>query len=172
MAEEDSMTTANRTAPVPTRRSLGLMAWLAACVGGGALVGAVTAGGESAWYASLDKPPWTPPGWVFAPVWTALYAAMGVAAWLVWRRGSWRAQATPLAAFLVQLALNFAWSLIFFGLQRPGWALADIAALWVLIAVTIRLFARVDRRAAWLLAPYLAWVTFAMALNGSIHFRN
>jgi tryptophan-rich sensory protein len=90
----------------------------------------------------------------------------------VWRRGGWDVQAAPLSWFVVQLGLNFAWSFLFFGLQQIGWALADIALLWVAIAVTIGLFARVSRGAAWMLAPYLAWVTFAAALNTSIFLRN
>lgn len=151
------------------RAYLGLAAWLAGCVGGGALVGSATAGGDSAWYASLAKPSWTPPGVVFAPVWTALYAAMAVAAWRVWRRGGWQARRGALALFLGQLVLNFAWSFIFFGAQRIGWALVEIVVLWLLIALTMRRFAAVDRPAAWLLAPYLAWVTFAALLNGAIY---
>lgn len=156
----------------PSKRSyVGLALWVALCVGGGAMIGIVTAGGDSAWYQTLDKPSWTPPGWVFSPVWTALYAAMGVAAWRVWRRGGWSVQRAPLAAFLAQLGLNFAWSFLFFSLHLAGWALADILLLWAAIALTIGLFARVDRAAAWLLAPYLAWVTFASALNGAIYLR-
>jgi tryptophan-rich sensory protein len=87
---------------------LGLAAWLAVCVGGGALVGLATAGGDSAWYDSLAKPSWTPPDAVFAPVWTALYAAMAIAAWRVWRRGGWQAHRGALALFVGQLAVNFA----------------------------------------------------------------
>lgn len=149
-------------------RLVALALWIALCVGGGALIGITTQGGDSPWYASLDKPSWTPPSWVFAPVWTTLYAAMGVAAWLVWREGGWPRQRLPLIVFLVQLALNLAWSAIFFGLQQITWALVDIVALWLLIVMTIRVFVRVNRAAAWLLAPYLAWVSFATALNAAI----
>ena len=151
------------------RQYLGLAAWLAVCVGGGALVGLATAGGDSAWYESLAKPSWTPPDVVFAPVWTALYAAMAVAAWRVWRRGGWLAHRGALALFLSQLVLNFTWSFIFFGAQQIGWALADILTLWILIAMTMRRFAAIDRQASWLMAPYLAWVTFAAALNAEIY---
>lgn len=151
------------------RRYLGLAAWLVVCVGGGALVGLATAGGDSAWFESLAKPSWTPPDVVFAPVWTALYAAMAVAAWRVWRRGGWQAQRGALALFVSQLALNFAWSFIFFGARQIGWALAEILVLWILIAATIRRFAAIDPPAAWLLVPYLAWVTFAAFLNGAIY---
>jgi tryptophan-rich sensory protein len=97
---------------------------------------------------------------------------MAASAWLVWRRGGWPAQARPLGAFVAQLGLNFAWSFLFFSLQRTRWALVDIVLLWIAIVVTIAAFARVDRRAAWLLAPYLAWVSFAVALNASIDASN
>jgi tryptophan-rich sensory protein len=105
-------------------------------------------------------------------VWTTLYAAMGLAAWLVWREGGWSRQSIPLTIFLAQLTLNFAWSLIFFGLQQIFWALVDIFTLWVLIVMTIRVFTRVNLAAAWLLAPYLAWVCFATALNAAIAWMN
>ena len=152
-----------------SRSFVSLLLWVGLCVGGGALVGITTSGGDSAWYQSIPKPEWTPPGWVFAPVWTTLYALMGVAAWLVWRKGGWSAQAVPLRIFLVQLTLNFAWSFLFFTLHRVDWALADIALLWATLAVTIRTFAAVDVRAGWLLAPYLAWVSFAAGLNLAIY---
>ena len=153
-------------------RLVALALWIALCVGGGALIGVTTQGGDSPWYASLNKPSWTPPGWVFAPVWTTLYAAMGVAAWLVWREGGWRQQRLPLIVFLVQLTLNFAWSLVFFGLHQITWAFVDIVALWLLIVMTIRVFVRVQQPAAWLLAPYLAWVSFATVLNAAIVWMN
>jgi tryptophan-rich sensory protein len=152
-----------------TKQYLGLAAWMAICVGGGALVGLSTAGGDSAWYQALAKPSWTPPAVVFGPVWTALYAAMAIAAWRVWRSGGWLAHRGALALFGCQLVVNFAWSFLFFTAQQIGWALADILALWILIAWTIRRFAAVDPPAAWLLAPYLAWVTFAAFLNGAIY---
>jgi tryptophan-rich sensory protein len=98
-----------------------------------------------------------------------LYAAMGVAAWRVWRKGGWAAQSAPLIAFVAQLLLNFAWSFLFFGSRQIGWALVEIAALWVAIAATIWLFRGVDRPAAWLLVPYLGWVTFATALTAAIY---
>jgi tryptophan-rich sensory protein len=151
------------------RRYVALAAWLAGCVGGGALVGLATAGGDSAWYQSLARPSWTPPGVVFAPVWTALYAAMAIAAWRVWRRGGWHAHRGALALFMSQLLVNFSWSFIFFGARQIGWALADIVALWILIAITLGRFAAIDRLAGWLMAPYLAWVTFAAALNAAIY---
>jgi benzodiazapine receptor len=156
-------------AAVGAGQYLGLAAWLVVCVGGGALVGLATAGGDSAWYESLAKPSWTPPDVVFAPVWTALYAAMAVAAWRVGRRGGWQAQRGALALFVSQLVVNLSWSPIFFGAEQIGWALADILVLWIIIAMTMHRFAAIDRLASWLMAPYLAWVTFAAALNAEIY---
>lgn len=122
-----------------------------------------------AWYAGLEKPSFNPPSWVFAPVWTVLYVMMAVAAWLVWKdRGTLAAAAVPLAAWLVQLVLNALWSWLFFGQHRMGLALVDMVALWFAIIVTIALFWRVRHLAAWLLVPYLAWVSFAMVLNTSL----
>jgi tryptophan-rich sensory protein len=117
------------------------------------------------WYASLKKPAWNPPGWIFGPVWTALYTMMAVAAWRVWKCGGFTAQRRPLALFLVQLALNAAWTPLFFGLHRLGLAFAEMLLLWLAIAATLTEFYRVSRAAAWLLAPYLAWVSFAALLN-------
>jgi tryptophan-rich sensory protein len=117
------------------------------------------------WYNSLLKPTWNPPGWIFGPVWTALYTMMAVAAWLVWRQGGWRKQRTPLLIFLAQLALNAAWTPLFFGLHQPGMAFVDIVLVWIGIVATISAFWRVHRPAAALLFPYLAWVSFASFLN-------
>ncbi len=131
-----------------------------------ALSGVVCPPGE--WYAALRKPSWNPPGWVFGPVWSALYTMMGVSAWLVWRRGGFAAQRGPLMLFLVQLGLNAAWTPLFFGWRRPGVALVEIILLWLTIGATILAFRRVSRPAAWLLVPYLAWVGFATVLNGTL----
>ena len=122
--------------------------------------------GGGSWYDSLDKAPWNPPSWVFGPAWTLLYVLMAVAAWLVARTGLDRPEVrAALVLYVTQLALNLAWSLLFFGAQAPGWALVDIVLLTVLVAATIVAFARVSRTAAWLLVPYLAWVLFATTLN-------
>jgi tryptophan-rich sensory protein len=145
-----------------------LLVWAALCVGGGALIGILTGGGESAWYQALRKPSWTPDPAVFGPVWTTLYALMSMAAWRVWRNGGWRLQGPVLLLFLVQLALNFAWSPLFFLAHDIELALVDIVMLWMLIVVTTRQFAAVDRLAGWLLAPYLVWVTFATVLNAAL----
>jgi tryptophan-rich sensory protein len=147
------------------RTILGLCGWLLLCFAAASL-GAVFMPGE--WYASLRKPTWNPPAWVFGPVWSALYTMMAVAAWLVWKRGGFVAQRRPLTLFLAQLALNAAWTPLFFGLHRPGVAFAVIILLWLAIAATLFAFRPVSRAAAWLLAPYLAWVSFATVLNGTL----
>ena len=135
----------------------------------GILSGLATVRGVRDWYPGLVKPSFNPPSWVFAPVWTALYLAMGVAAWLVWQRGL----ETPgvrvaLAAFLVQLALNGLWSILFFGLHSPALAFVEIVILWAAIGVTTVLFFRQAAAAGWLMAIYWAWVTFAAVLNFSL----
>ncbi len=122
------------------------------------------------WYETLQKPFFTPPNWLFGPVWTLLYLAMAVSGWLVWRKTG--LSGTAMALFAVQLVLNLAWSLIFFGLQAPGGALLEILILWTAILLTILAFSRVSRPAGWLLVPYLAWVTFATALNAAIWLLN
>lgn len=141
---------------------LALVGWVALCFGAASL-GAFFMPGE--WYASLRKPSWNPPSWIFGPVWTALYVMMATAAWLVWKRGGFAAQRQPLTLFLVQLALNAAWTPLFFGVHWPGVAFAEILLLWLAIVATILFFRRVSSAATWLLAPYLLWVTFATVLN-------
>lgn len=144
------------------RRLLALIGWLAVCFSASAL-GAFFLPGE--WYSRLNKPSWNPPGWVFGPVWTLLYAMMAVAVWTVWKQGGFAAQRQPLGLFFLQLALNAAWTPLFFGLRQPGVAFAEILVLWLVIVGTIVSFRRVNGTAAVLLLPYLAWVTFAAALN-------
>lgn len=124
------------------------------------------------WYAQLARPWFAPPNWVFGPVWTALYVAMALAAWLVWRTPVSPARRAALVLFFVQLALNAIWSPVFFGLEAPRAALAVILALLVALALTVRQFFRCDRIAGWLLVPYLAWVSFAALLNGAIAVMN
>jgi tryptophan-rich sensory protein len=117
------------------------------------------------WYQQLTKPAWTPPNWVFGPVWTILYAAMAVAAWLVWRNRSIAEVSRPLALFAVQLVLNGLWSYLFFGRQMIGMAFIDIMALWLLIILTTVVFWRYNRYAGILFVPYVLWVTYAATLN-------
>lgn len=122
----------------------------------------VTAPEVGTWYALLIKPALTPPGWVFGPVWSALYALMAAAAWLVWRRAGW---GRALGLWALQLALNALWSLAFFGFENIALGLAVIAALWLAVAAATAAFAAHSRAAAALMLPYLAWVSFAAYLN-------
>lgn len=143
----------------------GLIGWLLLCFAAASL-GALFMPGE--WYAALNKPAWNPPGWIFGPVWTALYAMMAVAAWMVWQGGGFAAQRRPLGLFLAQLALNALWTPLFFGLHQTGLAFAEIILLWLAILATMLAFRPVSRAATWLLVPYLAWVSFAAVLNGTL----
>ena len=128
---------------------------------------------QSGWYAELAKPALNPPSWVFAPVWTTLYVLMGIALFLVWRKGLDRREVKiALSVFFAQLILNALWSIIFFGLRSPGLALVEIAILWIAIIVAIIAFAKVSKIAAWLLAPYILWVSFALYLNYAIWIFN
>jgi translocator protein len=148
-----------------TRDVLGLTGFVVLCFGVSVLGGKATTPALAEWYPALRKPPWTPPGWVFGPVWTLLYPVIAVAGWMAWREG--RARFGPLL-YLLQLALNGAWPWLFFGQRRPDLALVCIAALFVTILATAVAFWRSSRGAAMLLVPYLAWVGFAAALNHAI----
>jgi benzodiazapine receptor len=149
---------------------LGLLAFLAASALVAGLGGLATANNVDGWYATADKAPWSPPNWVFGPVWTVLYTAMAVAAWLVWRS---RAEGTrpALTAYAVQLVLNLLWTPVFFGLYpvlgTPAlWiAFVIIVALAVAVSVTVLYFGPISRTAGLLLLPYLAWIVFASSLN-------
>jgi benzodiazapine receptor len=129
----------------------------------------VSRGDFRSWYPTLAKPAFTPPGWVFGPVWTVLYLLMGTAAFLVWQKGG-RSQVARISLgwFLVQLVLNALWTPVFFGLHRIGWALVVIVSLWTSLVATICSFFRVSLAAALLLVPYLLWVSFATVLNAAI----
>ncbi|HEY0214898.1 MAG TPA: TspO/MBR family protein [Cellulomonas sp.] len=155
-------------APSPARQWVvlgGLIAVNAAV----AIVGALAStSGVDGWYATADKPAWTPPDALFGPVWTVLYATMAVAAWWVWRAHGWRGARTALVLYGVQLALNALWTPVFFGAERLGLGLAVILALEVALVATIVAFHRVSPRAAWLLGPYLAWVLYATTLNAGV----
>jgi translocator protein len=151
-----------------------LMVACAVSLSAGVIGSLAGAGGESmAWYSTLEKPPFTPPDWVFGPVWTLLYLLMGVAAFLVWQKGLDRGTVrVALIWFLVQLVLNALWSPAFFGLQRIDLALVIIVLLWAAVVVTTYYFLRVSRPAGLLLIPYLSWVSFATILNMSIWWLN
>jgi benzodiazapine receptor len=137
--------------------------FLLATLGIGALVSLFTRPQMPAWYAGLNHPAIAPPDWVFAPVWTALYILMAVAAWRIWKQTGLKSP--ELAAFAIQLALNFAWSAIFFALHRIGLALLEITALDLAILFTLVFFFRRDRLAGLLFLPYLAWALFATRLT-------
>ena len=124
--------------------------------------------GPGPWYEALRKPAFTPPGWVFPIVWIALYVSMAAGAWLVWKARGLRGGAGALVLFAVQLALNAAWTPVFFGLRSPGLAFALIVVLWLAVAATTAAFFRACVAAGALMAPYLAWVSFATALNFEI----
>ena len=158
------MSTAEKVKTRPAFRAAGLIGWLALCFGVAALS---SLNPIDDWYAGLNRPSFSPPNSVFGPVWTVLYLCMAIAAWLAWRPGGFAGARSALTFFLIQLALNAAWSWLFFGWHRIDWALIDIVLLWIAIVATIVLFARQHRGAALLLVPYLLWVTFAAALNFS-----
>lgn len=141
---------------------------------GAGIIGSIfTAPSIQGWYATLMRPELAPPNWLFAPVWTTLFFLMGIAAFLVWRKGWHRTEVKlALGIFGVQLVLNTLWSILFFGLRSPGAAFIEIIFLWLAIVATIVAFARVARPAAWLLAPYIAWVSFAAYLNYMIWTLN
>lgn len=126
----------------------------------------VTSPSIATWYTTLQKPFFNPPNWIFAPVWTLLYILMGTAAYLVWKKGlKKKGVAFALKLFLLQLALNFLWSLLFFGFHSPLLAFLDICILWILLFLTIITFWKLSKPAAYLLVPYIAWASFASILN-------
>ncbi|MBN1585477.1 tryptophan-rich sensory protein [Candidatus Uhrbacteria bacterium] len=148
---------------------LKLLAAVALSESAGLIGSLFTAPAVPVWYAGLSRPELSPPAWVFAPVWTALFALMGLAAFLVWRRGlGQRENRIALGLFLVQLALNTLWSIVFFGLRSPGGAFLEIVFLWFAILATIIAFYKISKPAAWLLLPYILWVSFAGYLNCAI----
>ncbi len=148
---------------------LALVLSIGVCLFAGIFGSIFTASEIPTWFATLAKPTWSPPAWVFGPVWTTLYVLMGVSAWIIWRKG-WKRKDVKIALwiFAAQLALNALWSLIFFGWHQLGWAFLEVILLWLTILATIVFFAKISRPAAWLLAPYLAWVTIASVLNFTI----
>lgn len=160
-----------RSRPTGVPPWLGLVGWLLLCAAA-AFIGGIASANAPEFYAQLDKASWAPPSGLFGPVWTVLYAMMGVAAWLVWRERGWSGARGALTVFVAQLVVNALWSWLFFGWKEGGLAFADILTLLALIIATIAAFAPIHRLAAWLLVPYLAWVSFATALNFSVWQRN
>ncbi len=157
----------------PYRRWLWLAFWLALCLGVGLVGSLVTAPKIPGWYAGLAKPFFSPPNWLFGPVWTLLYVMMAVAAWRVaFSSAAWEMRKPAVQAFLGQLGLNALWSPAFFGLESPRLALFIIVALVMALALTVVVFWRIDRMAGLLLLPYLGWLLFATVLNGAIVLLN
>ena len=146
------------------RQFIGLIAWLAVSFIAAA-IGAAASVRAGSFYTQLVRPDWAPPPEVFGPVWTVLYALMGISAWMIWRVGGFRAARTALTLFLVQLVVNALWSWLFFGWHLGALAFADIVVLWALVLATLIVFWRLNRWAAALLVPYLLWISFAAALN-------
>lgn len=144
-----------------------LLVFLLLVVGGGLVIGFLTAPGQ--WYAGLAKPSFNPPNWIFGPVWTILYVLIAIAGWRIWRVAP---SSGAMVAWWVQLALNFAWSPVFFAAQSVAMAFAIILAMWVAIVAFVVLARRIDTAASALFLPYLAWVSFATALNGAILYLN
>lgn len=143
----------------------GLLVFLVICFGVSVAGGAATASSVGTWYQALQKPPFNPPDWLFAPVWTVLFVMMAVAGWRVWRKHGLRGARAAMALFGIQLALNLAWSFVFFGYRLIGAALIEIVVLLVAIVLTTILLWRRDRFAGVLFIPYAGWVAFATALN-------
>ena len=164
--------TSSTDAPGRARHAVALVVWLVICFAAPAVGAGAMSGGGGGWYAALAKPVWTPPAWVFGPVWTLLYVLMALGAWLVWLRPASRCRTVALSAFLLQLALNAAWTPIFFGAQRIGWAMVVLAMLWVALLVTVVLFWRVRALAGVSQLPYLLWVSYAATLNAGIWWLN
>ncbi len=154
------------------RQWIGLAVFVIICLSVGVLGSVFTAKSVRTWYQGLEKPSWNPPDRVFGPVWTVLYLAMAVAAWLVWRRYGIHGASVPLILFAVQLALNLAWSVLFFGMRMPGPAFGEIILLWCAILATLIAFWRLLPAAGWLMLPYLLWVTYAVTLNFGIWRMN
>ena len=158
----------NRLLPTSVwRQALGLLGWLLLTFAAAA-IGAFASANASAFYGELTRPFWAPPGWLFGPVWTSLYALMGVSAFLVWRARGFSGARSALVLFIAQLAANALWSWLFFVWHQGGLAFAEVLFLWCLIIATVVSFWRISILAAVLLMPYLAWVTFASALTFTV----
>lgn len=144
---------------------LKLVASISLCQLAGFLGSLFTTPSIPTWYETLKKPFFTPPNWIFSPVWISLYVLMGISLFMVWRRNDHPEFKTALIFFFIQLILNILWSISFFGLRSPFLGLIDIVLLWIAILITIRFFLRVSKTAGILLLPYIIWVSFAALLN-------
>lgn len=162
-------------AEVPKTQSIAVLATLLVlCVGGGAAIGILTAGNIDTWYAQLNRPGWTPPNWLFGPVWSILYALMAISMWLIWKKSAQEGLSVRFYGLLfgIQLGLNFLWTPVFFSMHEMRMALVIIVVLWMVIAFTIFHFQRISPIAGRLLLPYLGWVTYATSLNAGFIWLN
>ncbi|MEQ1824534.1 MAG: TspO/MBR family protein [Pirellula sp.] len=154
--------------PTLLRQLVWLIGFISVCFAAAGLGAAATSSSVGSWYPTLAKPSWNPPNWVFGPVWSALFLMMAVSAWMVWRCQGWRAAQGAMIWFGIQLSLNVFWSFLFFGLQSPGLAFAEILLLWLAVVATYFAFRRKSVTAARMLLPYLVWSSFAVFLNFTI----
>lgn len=154
--------------PSNVKQMISLLIFIVVVFTGAGIAGSVSASAMGPWYNSLIKPDWTPPDSWFGPVWSALYFMIAIAGWLAWKHSSGSGRQKAMLIYGVQLGLNFAWSFIFFGTRAIGAAFAEILLLWLVIVLTILYFYKLSRTAAWLLVPYVLWVSFAAFLN--FHF--
>jgi benzodiazapine receptor len=153
-------------------RILKLLVSIVLPLGLGAIAGMFTAQSVPEWYATLNRPSFNPPNWIFGPVWTTLYLLMGISLFLVWKQEASKARNLAISIFFLQLLLNFAWSFIFFYFNRIGFALVEIVLLWISIVLMLVLFYKIKPMASYINIPYLLWVTFAAVLNASYYFLN
>lgn len=142
------------------------------CVGLGSLSGILSGSGNTEWYNSLNMPSFQPPSWIFGPMWTLLYTLMGIAAARIWHISEDGLRSSAVRLFIIQLILNLIWSPLFFGMQNPLIALIVIVLMWIFILLTIISFSKIDKLSAYLLVPYIAWVSFATLLNASVVYLN
>jgi benzodiazapine receptor len=146
-----------------------LAAFVVACLGAGLIGSFFTFENIPTWFAGIKKPDFSPPNWVFGPVWTTLYILMGISAYIVWEKGRGKPERkSAMGLFALQLVLNTLWSILFFGMRNPFYAFVEIVFLWLGIAGTIMAFSRISKNAALLMVPYLLWVSFAAYLNYAI----
>jgi translocator protein len=150
---------------------LSLLPFVVVCFGAAGIGSLFTRASVNTWYLQLQRPEWTPPNWVFGPVWTCLYLMMAISAWLVWR-ASGASAGFALTLFAIQLVLNILWSILFFGMRKVGPAFGEILLLWMMIIATAVAFYPISLLAAWLLIPYIVWVVFASYLNFRIWQMN
>jgi translocator protein len=153
-------------------RWLVLLGFFGATFAAAALGSVATSTSVGTWYAELSKPSWNPPSWVFGPVWTTLYVLIAIAGWRVWLQRENPGRRAALILFFAQLGLNALWSVIFFGLREPGWAVVEILGLWTALVVLLGKFWSLDRLAALLWLPYVLWVSFATVLNATVWWLN